>query len=120
MSTPRRRRKDREVLTPVFGTSAIVPNATGDGANGPDTLPIEPTHDDIARRAYQLYEQRGGVHGHDLQDWFEAERELRQFLADVVSRILIAEGITPPPELLVASDRSQAPLPTRAQSVRSA
>lgn len=31
---------------------------------------------DVARRADELYEQRGRVHGHDLDDWFQAEREL--------------------------------------------
>jgi DUF2934 family protein len=30
----------------------------------------------LARRAYERYRNRGGEHGHDLQDWFEAEREL--------------------------------------------
>jgi Protein of unknown function (DUF2934) len=32
---------------------------------------------DIARRAYELYEQRGGGHGHDVADWLQAENELR-------------------------------------------
>lgn len=30
----------------------------------------------VAQRAYERYRQRGGEHGRDLQDWFEAEREL--------------------------------------------
>jgi outer membrane protein TolC len=30
----------------------------------------------IARRAYELYERRGGTGGHDLQDWLEAERQI--------------------------------------------
>ena len=30
----------------------------------------------IAHRAYTLYEQRGCIHGHDLEDWFEAERQI--------------------------------------------
>lgn len=30
----------------------------------------------IARRAYELYEQRGCAHGHDIDDWLLAEREL--------------------------------------------
>lgn len=33
--------------------------------------------DEIARRAYERYQQRGGEHGHDQADWYEAERELR-------------------------------------------
>ena len=30
----------------------------------------------LALRAYERYRQRGGEHGRDQQDWFEAEREL--------------------------------------------
>jgi succinate dehydrogenase flavin-adding protein (antitoxin of CptAB toxin-antitoxin module) len=40
---------------------------------------------DIARRAYELYEQRGGVHGHDLDDWLQAERELRDVLTSTAA-----------------------------------
>lgn len=35
------------------------------------------TDDDIARRAYEIYLRRGGTHGADLDDWLQAERELR-------------------------------------------
>jgi hypothetical protein len=31
----------------------------------------------IARRAYQIYEERGGEHGYDLNDWLQAEDEVR-------------------------------------------
>jgi hypothetical protein len=31
-------------------------------------------HDRIAEKAYELYQKRGQVHGHDLDDWLEAER----------------------------------------------
>jgi hypothetical protein len=31
---------------------------------------------DIARRAYELYLARGCEHGHDVDDWVRAEREL--------------------------------------------
>lgn len=30
----------------------------------------------IAMRAYELYIQRGGVDGHDEEDWQQAEREI--------------------------------------------
>lgn len=30
----------------------------------------------IAKRAYELYEQRGWQHGHDLEDWTQAAREV--------------------------------------------
>jgi hypothetical protein len=36
----------------------------------------QPTHDEIRIRAYQIYLARGGDHGMDEQDWFQAEREL--------------------------------------------
>jgi Protein of unknown function (DUF2934) len=38
----------------------------------------EPTDVEIARRAFELYLARGGDHGHDVADWFEAERQLRE------------------------------------------
>ena len=93
MSTPRRRRKDQEPLTHIVGTSAIVPSAISDVPNPLESFAIEPTHEDIARRAYQLYEERGGEHGRHLEDWFQAERELRQFLQDAVGKFLAAEGV---------------------------
>jgi len=31
----------------------------------------------IAQRAYELYEQRGGQAGSELEDWLQAEREVR-------------------------------------------
>ncbi len=36
-----------------------------------------PTDEQIARRAYELFLARGGLHGYHEQDWFQAERELR-------------------------------------------
>jgi hypothetical protein len=32
----------------------------------------------IASRAYERFQRRGGEHGRDLEDWFEAERELSE------------------------------------------
>ena len=37
----------------------------------------EPSIDDIRRRAYQRYLERGGRHGAHFDDWLEAEKELR-------------------------------------------
>ncbi len=34
--------------------------------------------DAIARRAHERFEQRGREHGHDQEDWFEAERLERE------------------------------------------
>ena len=41
-----------------------------------------PKEDEIRRRAYQRYLERGGGHGQDFDDWLEAERELRSGKAD--------------------------------------
>jgi HSP20 family protein len=30
----------------------------------------------VARRAYELFENRGSEHGHDIEDWFQAESEI--------------------------------------------
>lgn len=37
----------------------------------------QPTHDQIARRAYEIYAGRGYIDGHADEDWAQAERELR-------------------------------------------
>ena len=31
----------------------------------------------IARKAYEIYQSRGGDHGADMEDWLEAERQLK-------------------------------------------
>jgi hypothetical protein len=37
-----------------------------------------PTAEEIAIRAYEIYQTRGGSDGADLDDWLQAERELSQ------------------------------------------
>ena len=48
-----------------------------DTARGGSTGNIELNHNEIAEAAYQRYLGRGGAHGQDVDDWMEAERELR-------------------------------------------
>jgi hypothetical protein len=36
-----------------------------------------PADEEVARRAYELYLARGGDHGFDMDDWIQAESELR-------------------------------------------
>jgi Protein of unknown function (DUF2934) len=38
----------------------------------------ETPHHLISRRAYERFQMRGGEHGRDQDDWFEAERELNK------------------------------------------
>jgi hypothetical protein len=39
---------------------------------------VEPSVDDIRRRAYERYLERGGNHGMHFDDWLEAEKELKR------------------------------------------
>lgn len=36
-----------------------------------------PTHDQIAQRAYERFLARGASHGQDVEDWLDAEGELK-------------------------------------------
>ena len=38
----------------------------------------DPTDEQIRARAYEMYLERGGTHGLDLDDWVRAERELKR------------------------------------------
>jgi hypothetical protein len=42
-----------------------------------DGSPNEPSHDEIARRAYALWEQQGCPQGQDMSLWLQAETQLR-------------------------------------------
>ena len=37
-----------------------------------------PTSEEIRQRAFEIYTERGGLHGCDLDDWLQAERELQE------------------------------------------
>ena len=37
---------------------------------------LQPSPEQIAARAFELYERRGSCDGADLDDWLEAERQL--------------------------------------------
>ena len=45
--------------------------------NGHGHATSGPTFEQIAEAAYHRYLQRGGHHGHDFDDWLDAERSLR-------------------------------------------
>jgi Protein of unknown function (DUF2934) len=36
------------------------------------------TLDEIRQRSFEIHIERGGIHGCDLDDWMQAERELQQ------------------------------------------
>jgi hypothetical protein len=43
-----------------------------------ESMFAQPSYHEIAEAAYQRYLSRGGTDGHDLDDWIEAERQLRE------------------------------------------
>jgi Protein of unknown function (DUF2934) len=60
-----RRRTDNVLTMPSVESPTAVPIASG------------VMEGDIARRAFELYFDRGRGDGHDVDDWLNAERELR-------------------------------------------
>ena len=42
----------------------------------PDKGSQELTEEYISLRAYELFEEHGRTHGHDLEDWLQAEAEI--------------------------------------------
>ena len=38
---------------------------------------VDIDNDQVARRAYEIYQSRGAAHGSDLDHWLEAERQLK-------------------------------------------
>jgi hypothetical protein len=65
--------KGEKVSAPL---SAKAPSAKTQAANA--AARGEPSHEEIARRAYELYLERGSVEGHHEEDWLIAEAELRR------------------------------------------
>ncbi|HLK92291.1 MAG TPA: DUF2934 domain-containing protein [Polyangia bacterium] len=57
----------------------------------------QPGQDEIARRAYELYLQRGSVPGHETDDWLQAEAEL-------TARAAAGEPEHPAPQRRAASE----------------
>ena len=68
----------------------------------PALLSAPTTESDIARLAYALYLARGCEPGHDVDDWLQAERELRD--AQVQTPRKRCEGVVTPSE--VTANRS--------------
>jgi DUF2934 family protein len=45
-------------------------------AQAPDIGSVELTEEISRKHAYELFERRGCQHGHDVEDWLEAEAEV--------------------------------------------
>jgi len=64
-----------KAAAPVAGAETVTtrrPTKTAPGA----ARVAEPTHDDIALRAWSIYLQRGASHGQAMSDWLEAKSQL--------------------------------------------
>lgn len=66
-------------------------------------------HDLIAQRAFELFQRRGGQHGHDIDDWLQAESEVlhscRHNLTEFPDSLLIRgefPGIFAPDQIKVS------------------
>ena len=70
--------------TTVSRATSAMPAATSHAGSGSEKIGpaeqaawrIEVHQDRVARRAYELYEQRGRQEGRALEDWVNAERQL--------------------------------------------
>ena len=47
-------------------------------SNQPSPGENSPNQDEVARRAYELYQARGGGPGHELEDWLHAEQDVNK------------------------------------------
>ena len=67
--------------------SPPVPQATPLQPCAPETLQcdMQEIQSAIARRAFELFEARNCEHGHDLEDWFQAESELLRPVSIAIS-----------------------------------
>lgn len=54
------------------------PHATSAGnlESGETSVANSARHEEIKIRAYEIYIERGGQPGHDVDDWLQAEQEL--------------------------------------------
>jgi hypothetical protein len=59
-----------ETVSTADYASATSRNAVIEGASTIDA-------DEVRRRAYEIYEERGGQHGLHEDDWYRAEQEVR-------------------------------------------
>ena len=50
-----------------------------------------PTREEIELRAFQIFIERGGTDGHDVDDWVQAEHELSEKYANI-GRVAKAAG----------------------------
>ncbi|MCC7010021.1 MAG: DUF2934 domain-containing protein [Acidobacteria bacterium] len=68
-AVPKRTRAPRQKTAPVIAADEMVEQEA--------TTWSDPTDDEIARRAYEIFESRDELGGDAMADWLQAERELK-------------------------------------------
>ena len=75
--TPRSNGKKQITADGSTAAAAMMAEVNASPEARKHTLPIPiNVEEEIRRRAYELYEQRGCTPGHEHEDWFVAEREV--------------------------------------------
>jgi hypothetical protein len=72
MERRRRNAHSRDTQPVTIGAG---PAGVGNRVEGVDQMSAYES-ERVAKRAYERFEERGGEHGRDMEDWLEAEREL--------------------------------------------
>ena len=70
-------KKTSKVRTEVRETERPAELEQADDRLESTSMSSEPTDEDIRMRAYQKFLERGGGHGSHLEDWTQAEEELK-------------------------------------------
>lgn len=73
--SPSMKKEDGNNFERLAGSKKRASVKIGQSQQG-DALSEEDVQAHIAKRAYALYEQRGWQHGHDLEDWIQAAKEV--------------------------------------------
>ena len=64
---------NKQVITMPEATTSTLPVRKSASPNSPTPIDLEAL---IRQRAYELYQERGGVSGHENEDWLQAEHEV--------------------------------------------
>ncbi len=84
--------KSKRNVTLEHDASPIPPHAEDTSANQ------APSHQEIRRRAYEIYLERDGLPGNELDDWHRAERELQKFALFTKDWNRIQDRLAPSPK----------------------
>ena len=73
----RRNQTEEAIITEIAGRLELAEMHYGADISG---CPIQCIADLIRKRAYQIFEAGGQRQGHELDDWLQAEREIKHHL----------------------------------------